>query len=424
MTFVQGVKKGIRRWLSKSRSGGSFESFIFGGSGDSDYDIASNPAGYAKAYKLQVWVHRCVDLLASCISSVPLRLYDVDKDGVRAGVVANHPLVVLLADVNPFNLNYSTLMRSTESSLKTFGNNYWYLEYGGGSLPREIYWLRPQGVTIIPSAKAGEYISAYEYQASPTSKIIYPAESIIHMKYFNPLDDYYGLSPIESIRTAIEADLYAQAFNRMFFQNSARPDGFFTTTEDITDEQADQAERTIKQNFRGSNKAHVLGMLRGGMKFQELGTKPRDAEWAELRHTGRTEFCGAFGVPESLATAEAANYATAMEQKKSLWDETIIPELVYIAETLNRSLKPRFPGTENMRLEFDLSDVPALVEQTMKNYERLQKAAGVPIITPNEARGKIGLDDTEGGDVIYIPMNYIPAGENVTIEAEGMAVEE
>ena len=49
------------------------------------------------------------------------------------------------------------------------------------------------------------------------------------------------------------------------------------------------------------------------------------------------------------------------------------------------------------------------VEELLARFETLVKAAGVPILAPNEGRQLAGFEAKQGGDTLYIPSNMIPA---------------
>jgi len=375
-------------------------------SGAGDYEISNNYSGFEKAYREEVWVQRCINLIASCVSCVPLKLYRGEEE------VTTHPILKLLADVNPLTMNSSELWKATIIGLKVYGNAYWYLERRGKEEPQEIYWLRPSCVKIMPSTDTDKYIDHYEYiPGTKTAGYRYNPRDIIHFKYFNPDDDYYGLSQLSSVREAISADLYAQAWNKYFFKNSARPDGFFITKSTLTDEQRKMMKKSIESQFKGVSKAHTVAVLEEGMDYKQISTTPKDAEWSELRTACREAICSALGVPPVMVVAfQAATYSTAIEQKKSLWHETIIPELKYLEEVLKWNLVPQFKGAEGLKLQYDLLNVPALQEEASDKYERLFRATGVPFLTPNEARTAIGLPklkDVKGADELYTPLNMI-----------------
>jgi len=377
-----------------------------------NYEITNDFAGFEKAYREQVWVQRCINLIASSIASVPLKLYRYTKDGKEE--ITDHPILTLLDDVNPLTMNASDLWKATVIALKVYGNAYWYLERKGKGEPKEIYWLNPKGIEIGGSKKQGEFIDHYDYTTgnSGTPKIRYSPPDIIHFKYFNPSNDYYGLSPLSSIREAVAADLYAQAWNKYFFKNATRLDGFFTVSSNLNTEQRKDLKEGIEAKFKGVQKAHQIAVFEESVKYQPISTTPKDAEWGELRRVSREAICSALGVPPVLVVAyEAATYATAMEQKKSLWHETIIPELRYYEEVLNWNLVTQFANSEDLSLEYDLSNVEALREETSATYDRLYRATGVPFLTINEARELLGKESIENGDKLYIPLSMVTTEE-------------
>jgi len=403
------TRQPIQKLLNIPRAKGWY--FKVGGI-DEDYEISDNYNGFEKAYGEQVWVQRCINLIASSVASVPIRLYKYE--GGKKSEETGHPIVNLLADVNPLTMNASDLWKATVIALKVYGNSYWYLERRGKEEPQELYWLNPGRVEIFASKNPDGFIDHYDYTTNNTSAPIirYNAHDIIQFKYFNPSNDYYGLSPISSIREAVSADLYAQAWNKYFFRNAARIDGFCKIKGSLTTEQRELLEKAIKQKYGGVKKAHQVPVLDEDTDYVKIGTDPKDAEWNELRRMCREAICSALGVPPVLVVAyEAANYATAYEQKKSLWHETIVPELHYFEEVLNWNLLPQFKNTENMKLEFDLSNVMALQEEASSTYERLFRACGVPFLSKNEARNFLGLSPVDGGDKLYEPLNMVEAGQ-------------
>jgi HK97 family phage portal protein len=377
---------------------------------EGNYEISNDYYGYEKAYKSEVWVNRGINLISTCVASVPLKLYKYDKDSREE--VTDHPVLDLLEDVNPLTMNASDLWRATVIALKVYGNCYWYLERKGGQEPKEIYWLKPSQVTIYGATSSDKFVEYYEYETgnANVSRIRYSPHDIIHFKYFNPSSEYYGMSPLSCVREAISADLYAEAWNKYFFKNSARPDGFFFVKDNLTDEQRQLMQKSIESQFKGVNKSHRIGVLEGGTDFKPIGATPKDAEWTELRKACRESILASLGVHPELVGASAANYATALESKKSFWEETVVPELKYYAEVLNWNLLPQFPNSESLSLEFDISNIEALQENTTQLYDRLSRACGAPFLTPNEARSVLGLEAIDGADNLLQPINLIPTG--------------
>ena len=87
---------------------------------------------------------------------------------------------------------------------------------------------------VIPDKK--DYIRGYVYSGS-TGSVPYTSEQVVWLRYFNPLAEYAGLSPVAPLRLSVDMGQDALRFNRNFFKNSARPDIILTTEESMTDDE-------------------------------------------------------------------------------------------------------------------------------------------------------------------------------------------
>ena len=137
------------------------------------------------------------------------------------------------------------------------------------------------------------------------------------------------------------------------------------------------------------------------MRWQTITFPPTDLALSELRAEDRRAICAVFGVPSALAGAwEAATYATAREQKFSFYEDTIIPQLEYMAEVLNWSLLSHYPDltARGARLAWDLDSIAALRETTTDKAERLTKLFERGVITRNEVRAGLGMPLVDTGD--------------------------
>lgn len=380
--------------------------------------LGDDPGGWMKAYKLCVWVRRCIDLRATNIANTPLKLYQTDSDG-KPQEITEHPSLSLLKKPNPFDVRSgSALWQLTEIDTQVSGDAYWYIETFGGEVPKELYRIPTHLMTPVPSREKGKFIDHYEYtpNTKTVEKIQYPAERIIHFRIANPADSYNGLSPTQSVMSKVNLLLESDNWNSRFFANNARMDGYITFPEQLDPEDVNLARQTIELMHQSSDNWHRVGVLGAGGVFKESSVAPKDADWSTSQDKGRDAVCAGYGVPVFLVSGhDAAYFATAEQQKLSFWEETLIPELGWYAGTLTAEFLPMFPRTENLFFGFDLSEVEALQPRMVIRQDRLAKATGQPVMLINEARKILGLDPLAGGDVLYIPVNMIAIGSNTVL---------
>ena len=58
-----------------------------------------------------------------------------------------------------------------------------------------------------------------------------------------------------------------------------------------------------------------------------------------------------------------------------------------------------------------MDSIPAMVEKRKSIYENVVAGVQAGILTRNEARDRLGLEEISGGDDLYIPSNLFPIGE-------------
>ena len=128
------------------------------------------------------------------------------KNWVPAG--ANHAVQQLLDRVNPWYTR-GELWRATEIYLCLWGSAFWTLERDEAGR-REIWPLRPDRMRVLPDKQ--KYIRGYVYFGL-MGPVAYTPEEVLWLKYFNPLEEYAGLSLVAPLRLSADMGLDALKFN-------------------------------------------------------------------------------------------------------------------------------------------------------------------------------------------------------------------
>ena len=368
-----------------------------------------------EGYLKNAIVYRCVNEISKGASAVNFMLYNGDQ------IVEQHPLIDLLKRPNPLQ-SYSEFFASLYGYLLLSGNSY-VLKIGPENRPpRELHQLRPDRITIKGHQKPIPHCYEYSVNGRVVDKYMVDEESgysdLKHIKLWNPLDDYYGCSPLNAAAVEVDQFNMASKHNVNLLSNGARPSGavIFKPKDDqgfsvsLTEAQRQQMLTDLNNRFSGSHNAGRPMLLEGDFDWKEMGLSPKDMDFLNLKHMSATDIAMCFGVPSQLVgVPDAQTYSNVAEARLALYEETIIPHLHKIASDLNEWLVPMFD--DRLELKFDIDSIPALSERRKKIYENVIGAVREGIMTRNEARERIGLEHVDGADGLYISATLFPLGD-------------
>ena len=399
----------------------------------------SNMMGYfgvgteeAKVYKYQdlakegylknAIVYRCVNEISKGASAVPILLKNGDE------IVEQHPLIDLLNRPNPLQ-SYSEFFNSLFGYVLLSGNAYILKVGAEQGAPKELHQLRPDRMVIKGSGNAipdrYEYVLNGRVQKTYLIDQVNGYSEVKHVKLWNPLDDYYGLSPMSAAAVEVDQFNMSSKHNVNLLQNGARPSGavIFKPQDDggfaanLSESQRQQLLTDLNNRFSGAGNAGRPMLLEGDFDWKEMGLTPKDMDFHRLKNMAATDIALCFGVPSQLVgVPDAQTYANVSEARLALYEETIIPHLRKIESDLNEWLVPLYD--DRLKLEFDIDSIPALSERKRKTYENVTSAVREGIMTRNEARQQIGLSPVDGADGLYISANLFPLTDEAVPEVE------
>jgi HK97 family phage portal protein len=346
-------------------------------------------------------VFSCVKEIASASAGVPWILFRQLPGGERREVI-QHPLLNLLARPNPLQGKFE-LIESMVCHLYLSGNSFMECVAGHSSSPKELYALRPDRMKVIPDPI--HYVGGYEYSVSGR-KVEFDRDRILHLKLFNPIDDWYGLSPVQVAALAIDKLNAGDKWNASLLQNAAVPSGALTCKQRLTDEQFDRLKTEMRRQIQGVNNAREPLLLEQDLEWKELGISPKDMDWIEGLKMSALQVAQVFNVPPELVGLGPATYQNRKEARKALYTEVVCPFLSRLRDGLNNWLVPRFG--ENLVLDFDKDGIEALSEDQEALWNRVNQSE---FLTVNEKRRMVGFDDVTGGDVISFNRDVNPNSE-------------
>jgi HK97 family phage portal protein len=368
-----------------------------------------------EGYSENAVVYRCVNEIARGVAAIPFKVYDRDVE------LEAHPLISLLMRPNPL-MAQSEYFEQLVAYLMLSGNSYAVMSGPDNQAPQELHLLRPDRMRV----KAGEsYIpQSYEYVTNGVVRQRYDVDpmngqSVIkHFKLFHPLNDYYGMSPIQAASTDIDQHNLAARHNVNLLSNGARPTGAVVFNprdaksgmpRQLTPEQRSQVISDLDARFSGQANAGRTMLLEGDFDWKEMGLSPRDMDFLQLKNMSARDIALCYGVPGQLVGIPDSNtYSNMAEARLALYEETIIPLARRIESDLNEWLSPLYG--DGISMTFDIDQIPAMAERRAKIYENVIQGVREGIISRNEARDRLGLSPIDGGDDVYIQANLFPLG--------------
>lgn len=358
----------------------------------------------AEGYKSVAWVYAAVKLRANAVSSVPLMVERWVNGKWQHD--PRHPLQRLIDNPNP-DLDRGEMMRLFVTHLDLAGNAYQLKTRAGeNGVPLELFPLMPQYVKIMPGRES--LIASYEYNQN--GRQVYSGRDVVHAAFTNPDSLYYGMSPLEAAGKAVDVDNAAAAWQKISMQNRGVPDGIFSFDADMDYEQWQQTRAIVREQYTGIANSRTPWVL-SKAKYQQLSMTPAELDFMETRKLSMEQICAVYGVPREMINGMGdANRASGENVRRTFWLDTIIPLLSEIESSLNLSLAREFGTSDQIRIRFDTSGVPALQENYTEkvNNAKALWSMGVPLNMINE-RLELGFDEIEGGEIGYLPTGVIPA---------------
>ena len=345
------------------------------------------PRDYAalarEGFQRNAVVHRAVRLVAEAAAATPLTLNGADDA---------HPLLALLARPNPRE-GGQRFLESLYGHLMVSGNAYVEAVSLDG-VPRELFALRPDRMRVV--ADADGWAAAYAYAVGGRTVRFAqegPVPPILHLSLFNPVDDHYGLSPMEAAAVALDIHNAAGAWHKALLDNAARPSGALVfapaTGAALSEAQFQRLKDELETSYQGAGNAGRPLVLDGGLDWRPLALSPREMDFVEAKSAAAREIALAFGVPPLLLGLPGDNtHANYAEANRAFARQTVIPLVRRTADQIARWLEPALGP---VRLEPDLDAVEALTGERASLWQRIGAAA---FLTDAEKREAVGYAPT------------------------------
>jgi len=326
----------------------------------------------SESFQKNVFAFRSINLIASGIASIPMYVKNGD-------LTINSKLNELLAHPNK-EQGRSSFVASVVSYLLLAGNAF---VYSDGD---QLYCLRSDRVKLVFN-EAKTAVKSYVYEVDGV-RIPVDLDDILHIKFFNPTDDWFGFAPLRSAMYAIDQYNEMSKHNLSILQNGGRPSGclILKDCKYLDDATREEMRQNLSEIYSGSKNAGRIMLLEGGYEWQEMGLSPKDLDFAEAQNTIAREIVQAFGVPPILVGIRGdASFNNYREARAHFWEDTVLPLAELIRTQFTDWFRKKY-GTD-CEIFFDLDSIPALIAKREKLWEKVSNADFLSIDEKREMLG-------------------------------------
>lgn len=376
-----------------------------------------NYANFAKeAYQLNIIAYRCIELVATAAASIPLLVYRDDKE------VDQHSLLTLLKRPNPTQSGNEMFTVAYAFDLLA-GNTYYERVMVTGNRIQEMHVLRPDRMKVVPGRfglpQRMEYTVGGQEPVKFDVDPITGMSDVLHVKRFNPLDDWYGQSPLEAMGMSVDSHNEATRWNYALLRNGARPSGALEyPTGNLDDKEFERLKSEITENYGGGyadQRPGTLGkqgrpmLLQGGLKWVQMMLNQMEMDWAAGKEVSAREIALGFKVPEQLVGVQGhQTYNNYREARMALYEDAVLPLVQRHVEAITNWMQT-VPEFEGLRLAYDEDRIPALALRREAIWDKVLNAKHLTIDEKREALGYEPYEPGEKpGELIYMTASELP----------------
>ena len=285
-------------------------------------------------------VYACVRILAEAVASLPLHVYEYQDDGGKK-LVHDPPLYYLLHDEPNPEMTSFVFRETLMSHLLIWGNAYAQIIRDGAGRVLGLYPLLPDKMDVQRDDKGNiYYVYSRNSDENPMFKeygnIKLKAEDVLHIPGLG-FDGLIGYSPIAMAKNAVGMTLACEEYGASFFANGANPGGVLEHPGVLKD--PSKVRESWNSVYRGVSNAHKIAVLEEGMKYQQIGIPPEEAQFLETRKFQINEIARLYRIPPHMVgDLDKSSFSNIEQQSLEFVKYTLDPWVIRWEQSLQRSL--------------------------------------------------------------------------------------
>lgn len=282
----------------------------------------------------------------------------------------------------------------------------------GGRL-EGLYNMPVQSMTVVGAGGFPRRVTSYEMHAE--TQMIFPPETVMHSKYFNPdwsnsAGNLIGLSPLMALTSELELDGLGSLaeINQYVFGG---PKVIVGLDEILPDElglkQIAQVREEFTREKEGAKNAGKWSILAGKINVHNVGATLVDMDLVKRKTITKERIAAIYGInPVILGASNASTESNVKQAVKQLYTNACLPEVYAMRDSMNRKITPRYQdGRYKKTIDCDISGITEL----QPDFKLLADTFNsMPVFKPNDLLEafKYGRSDDSNMDKYYIKSGY------------------
>lgn len=281
-------------------------------------------------YKRVAWMSRGIKIRASVLSRMPFAIVTKNGDDYDASDSWQNKI--------GFLRNPRRLLWMVEESLTLTNRAYLIKELNTAKVLKNLKYVIPTTMRDIIDPVQG--LTGFERTAK--TRVTLPLDKVVYFYQPNAFTEVGGgddYSPAQAALQAAQVLYSLDAFVNLYFKRGAIRATILSVGGNPPREERERIETWWNDMLMGIKNAFKVKVFNADtVKAEQIGDGLDGLEKSGLVTAEREDVATGLGIPQSILFSNAANYATAQTDMRSFLENTIMPECLLIADTLNEQL--------------------------------------------------------------------------------------
>ena len=248
-------------------------------------------------------------------------------------------------------------------------------------------------------SSSDSYVEKYTF----SNEVDYSPKEIIHVKENSFFSIYRGVPRLSPALRTMQLMANMRKFQDNFFKNGAVPGLVLKSPNTLSEKIKERMIQSWGVRYKPDAGGRRPLILDGGIEVDQISNVNfKDLDFQSSIAENEKIILKALGVPPILL--DSGNNANIRPNMRMYYLETILP----IVRKINFGFE-RFFG---FNVKEDITDIPALQPELRDQSAYYTSLVNGGIISPNEARERLGFDPVEGAEEIRVPANIAGSAAN------------